>query len=375
MRTAARQSLAFVLTFGLCWMLFAGIPTGAPAQEGPRYTYDGSWPKLPLPNKWIFEGVTGLTVDKDDIVWVLHRPNDFDSDKTQNYASLNPPTAECCVKPPAVLAFDAQGNLVHSWDTPEGHLILADTQGFIWVGSEAMRKFSKDGKLVQEVVTHVPEQNARDIAAKYAPDEPRLLSRVEGGDFDEAAREIYVSDSFRNGRIMVFNMDTGTFKRGWGAYGKPLKDIPVASQKYDPNAYAKDFLGHITMALSRDGNLYVADRHDDRIQVFTKQGKFVREFKVAPMTLDRGSTGGMAFSPDQRYLFVSDIMNNVVWIVNPTQGSVLGRFGFLGHTGGGFQWLHMVAVDSKGNVYTGEVDTGKRVQKFVPATNRVTNTR
>jgi len=374
MRTAARQSAAFLLSFGLCWMLFAGLPTGAPAQEPPRYLYDGSWPKLPLPNKWIFEGVTGLTVDRDDVVWVLHRPNDFDTDKTQNYASLDPPSAECCAKPPAVLAFNAQGDLVHSWDTAEGHLILADRQGFIWVGSDAMRKYSKEGTLVEEVVKHVPEQRAREIAARYGPAEPRLLARVEGGDLDEAAREIYVSDSFRNGRVMVFDMDTGEFKRGWGAYGKSLKDIPVPSEKYNPTAFAKDFLGHITMAIA-DGSLYVADRHADRIQVFTKQGKFQREFKIAPTTLDRGSTGGIAFSPDRRYLFVSDIMNNVVWIVNPGKGSVVGRFGFLGHAGGGFQWLHMVALDSKGNVYTGEVDTGKRVQRFVPSVGQVTATR
>src|SRR5262245_61585305 len=143
MRTAARQSVAFALSFALCWFLFAGLPVGAPAQESPRYAYDAGWPKLPLPNKWIFEGITGLAVDRDDVVWVLHRPSDFDADRTQNYASLNPPTAECCARPPAVLAFDAQGDLVHSWDTTEGHLILADRQGFIWVGSDALRKFTK----------------------------------------------------------------------------------------------------------------------------------------------------------------------------------------------------------------------------------------
>src|SRR5262245_33695194 len=79
----------------------------------PMFKYDGAWPKLPLPNAWTFEGITGLTVDKDDIVWVLERPGDFDMDPifrrpevTENYASLNPPTAMCCKKPPAVLAFD-----------------------------------------------------------------------------------------------------------------------------------------------------------------------------------------------------------------------------------------------------------------------------
>ena len=91
----------------------------------------------------------------------------------------------------------------------------------------------------------------------------------------------------------------------------------------------------------------------------------MREFTVAPETLDRGSTGGMALSPDQRFIYVSDIMNNVVWIVNRADGKTLGHFGFAGHSGGGFHWIHMVATDSHGNVYTGEVDTGKRVQRFL----------
>ena len=93
---------------------------------------------------------------------------------------------------------------------------------------------------------------------------------------------------------------------------------------------------------------------------------FVREFTVAPETLDRGSTGGMTFSrPEQTFVYISDIMNNVVWIVNRADGKTLGHFGFFSHAGGGFHWLHMVATDSKGNVYTGEVDTGKRVQRFL----------
>jgi len=157
------------------------------------------------------------------------------------------------------------------------------------------------------------------------------------------------------------------FKRGWGAYGKPLKDIPVSNAtKYDPKAPpAKDFIGHITIAVANDGMVYAADRQADRIQVYQKDGKFVREFTVAPETLDRGSTGGMAFSPDQRFIYVSDIMNNVIWIVNRSDGRTLGHFSFFGRNGGGLHWVHMVATDSKGNVYTGEVDTGKRVQRFL----------
>jgi hypothetical protein len=351
--------------FCLSCVIIIAVAAAMFGQSTPAYKFDSTWPKLPLPNKWTFGGVTGLTVDKDDVVWVLHRPNDLNA--SQNYATLSPPTAECCVKGPAVLAFDMEGNLVRSWDTPEGHLILVDRQGSVWVGSEIMRKYTKDGKPIAEVVERVPEANPP--AGKYPSETPLLVGRVEGGDFDEDASEIYISDNYMRGRVLVFNMDNGAFKRGWGAYGKPLAEITASTERYDPKAPpAKNFLGHITLAIARDGNVYVADRNADRIQVFTKQGKFQREFFIAPWTLDRGSAGGMAFSPDpqQRYLFVSDIMNNIIWIVNRSDEKTVGRIGFFGHSGGGFYWLHMVATDSRGNIYTGEVDTGERVQRFVP---------
>jgi hypothetical protein len=341
----------------------------------PSFTYDGSWPKLPLPNKWTFEGITGLAVDKDDVIWVLNRPGDFDVDpifhvpeKTENYAALNPPTALCCLKPEGILAFDMKGNLLHHWnqsDKIDGHLILADKSGDIWIGSDTMRKYTKDGKLLGAIARVPDAMNPK--PGTYPADTPMIVGRIEGGEFDEAARELFVTDGYLRGRVLVFDMDSMQFKRGWGAYGKPLKDIafdPMA--KYDPKgAPAKDFLGHITLTVSRDGFVYAADRVADRIQVYTKAGKFVREFTVAPETLDRGSTGGMALSPDQSLIYVSDIMNNVVWIVNRADGKTLGHFGFAGHSGGGFHWIHMVATDSKGNVYTGEVDTGKRVQRFL----------
>jgi hypothetical protein len=340
----------------------------------PSFTYDGSWPKLPLPNKWTFEGITGLTVDKDDVIWVLNRPGDYDNDPifrrpevTENYASLNPPTALCCLKPEGILAFDQQGNLLHHWnqaDKIDGHLILADKAGNIWVGSDTMRKYDKNGKLLG-AIARVPAANPK--VGDFPPETPMFVGRVEGGEFDEDARELFVTDGYMRGRILVFDMDTMAFKRGWAAYGKPLSEIAFdATAKYDPKGPpAKNFLGHLTVTVSRDGFVYAADRIADRIQVYTKAGKFVREFTVAPETLDRGSTGGMALSPDQRFIYVSDIMNNVIWIVNSADGKTLGHFSFFGHSGGGLHWVHMVATDSRGNVYTGEVDTGKRVQRFL----------
>jgi hypothetical protein len=355
--------------------LFA-VGQAANSAEGgaPSFTYDGSWPKLPLPNKWTFEGITGLSVDKDDVIWVLNRPGDYDIDpifkvpeKTENYASLSPPTALCCLKPEGILAFDMQGNLLHHWnqaDKIDGHLIIADKAGNIWVGSDTMRKYTKDGKLLG-AIERVAAGNPK--VGDFPPETPMFVGRVEGGEFDEDARELFVTDGYMKGRILVFDMDTLKFKRGWGAYGKPLAEIKFdATAKYVPNGpAAKDFLGHLTVTVSRDGFVYAADRIADRIQVYTKAGKFMHEFTVAPETLDRGSTGGMALSPDQKFIYVSDIMNNVIWIVNRADGKTLGHFSFAGHSGGGLHWVHMVATDSKGNVYTGEVDTGKRVQRFL----------
>ena len=343
----------------------------------PTFKYDGAWPKLPLPNQWTFEGITGLTVDKDDVVWVLERPGDFDDDPifrrkevTENYASLNPPTAMCCKKPPAVLAFDQSGNLVQHWDVENQnglHLILADKGGNIWVGTDSMRKFSKDGKLLG-AIQRAPEPVGQIKPGQYAGDTPMVIGGIEGGQFLESDRELFITDSYLRGRVLVFDMDTMKFKRGWGAYGKPLKDIAVNQDfKYSPGvAPPKDFANHLTLSVSDEGMVYAADRGADRVQVFTKDGKFVREFTVAPETLDRGSTGGLTFSrPVQTFIYISDIMNNIVWIVNRADGQTLGHFGFFSHAGGGFHWLHMVATDSKGNVYTGEVDTGKRVQRFL----------
>lgn len=403
MQVPKRRSRVVVVAVALGCALLAAVPPVVRAQKAPVYRFDPTWPKLPLPNQWTFGGVTGLAVDSEDVIWVLHRPEDLDD--TENYATFTPPRAECCVRAPAVLAFDARGNLVHSWDTQQGHMILVDRKGQVWVGSDTFRIFSKDGKPIAtfpraaEVARTVRAGNGegegpagggraarqggagrqgadgqagrgQPPAPPYPPEIELIAGGVEGADFDEGAREVYVTDNYLGGRVLVFDMDTFKFKRGWGAYGKPLKEISTAQRPplTDPNAPPnKDFVSHVTIAVARDGTVYVADRRANRIETFTKQGKFLKEYLLAPNTLDRGSTGGLAFSPmpDQRHLFVSDIMNNVVWILNRSDMKTLGRFGFSGHNGGGFHWLHMIATDSKGNIYTGEVDSGKRVQKFL----------
>jgi len=187
----------------------------------------------------------------------------------------------------------------------------------------------------------------------------------------EESDELLVADNYLGGRVLFFDLDTFEFKRGWGAYGKPLADISIddVDHAYAPNGpMPKDFAGHLTVNISHDGLVYAADRLANRIHVTDKNGEFLNEFILAPSTGGGGSTGGVAFSPDpeQRYLYISDRMNSRIWFLDRADGRVVGQIGSMGENSGQFFGLHMLSVDSQGNIYTGEVDSF-RMQRFVPA--------
>jgi DNA-binding beta-propeller fold protein YncE len=285
-----------------------------------------------------------------------------------------------------VLEFDAVGNVIKSWGSPgfvpdwpaNEHALWIDKGGNVWISGNgvddrAVLKFSAEGKLLLEIggKSKAPKNN-QDTA---------LLGRVAGIEVDDAAHEVYFADGYLNNRIVVYDSNTGEYKRGWGAYGIALDEIAnsveqienevSADGKIAPYAPAdapdKQFRSPVhCVRISVDGLVYVCDRHNDRIQVFTKQGKFVSEFSLRPATLGNGSTWTVAFSHDakQKYLLVVDGENSVVWIVNRSDGAIVSSFGHNGRSAGQFHWVHQLAMDSKGNVYTGEVDTGKRMQKF-----------
>ena len=152
--------------------------------------------------------------------------------------------------------------------------------------------------------------------------------------------------------MLVFALDTLEFKRGWGAYGRALEDISIddADHRYTPNGpMPRDFVGHLTINVSRDGLVYAADRNANRIHVTRKDGEFIAEWVLAPSTGVGGSTGGIAFSPDaeQRLLYVSDLTNNRIWFLNRADGRLVGEMGRMGENGGQFFGLHMIAVDSQ----------------------------
>jgi hypothetical protein len=339
------------------------------AQEAPKYRVDPFWPQE-LPNKWIVGQIGGLAVDQQDHIWVLQRPSTNTVDELG--ASQTPPRSECCIAAPPVLEFDQQGQLLHSWGGPgEGfdwpkseHGIYVDKAGYVWIGGNAptdrhILKFKKDGKFVMQI----------GHPSSDPPDSMRtdILGRPAGIEVDSESHEVYIADGYMNKRVIVFDSETGAFKRLWGAYGNVPKDTDAGA--YNPAAPPDpQFRNPVhCVHISRDGLVYVCDRVNDRMQVFTKQGKFVKEFTVRPETLGIGSVWQFAFSTDERqkFLLVADGENNVIWTLRREDGGVMGQTGRNGRNAGQFHWLHQIVSDSGGNLYTGEVDTGKRIQKFV----------
>jgi DNA-binding beta-propeller fold protein YncE len=345
------------------------IAGAASAQEVPKFKVDPSWPKE-LPNNWIMGQVGGMAVDRHDHIWVLQRPGLDTVDELG--AAQTPAWSQCCFAAPPVLVFDMQGNLLQSWGGPsEGfdwpkreHGIYVDKDDNVWLsgagaGDRQILKFKNDGHFLMQI-----GHPSGDPANSLRTD---ILGQPAGMEVDSDAHEIYVADGYLNKRVAVFDADKGTFKRMWGAYGNPPNDVDPGI--YNPAAPPdQQFRNPVhCVHISRDGLVYVCDRVNNRIQVFTKQGKFVKEFFVRPQTLGIGSVWQFAFSMDenQKYLLVADGENNVIWTLRRDDGAVMGQTGHNGRNAGQFHWVHQVVSDSQGNLYTGEVDTGKRIQKFV----------
>jgi DNA-binding beta-propeller fold protein YncE len=232
----------------------------------------------------------------------------------------------------------------------------------VWIGGKGnndghVLKFTQDGKFVMQIGKPGPQTGS---------DDTTRLGRPADIEVDPATNEIYVADGYGNHRIIVFDADTGAYKRHWGAYGKPPSDTKALA--YNPTEPpSQQFANPVhCVKISKDGLVYVCDRSNDRIQVFRKDGTFVKEFFVARQTLQQGSVWDLDFWPDakQTFLMNADGANNEVRTVVRETGDVVGTFGRNGRNAGEFHWIHNLAVDSKGNIYTTEVDTGKRAQKF-----------
>jgi len=366
-----RPTPAVLLVSFAIGIALSGISTAwaAGVPETPKFKVDPSWPKE-LPNNWIMGQVGGMAVDRHDHIWVLQRPSLDTVDELG--AAQTPPWSQCCFAAPPVLVFDTQGNLLQSWGGPgEGfdwpkreHGIYVDRDDNVWISGadpsdRHLLKFKNDGHFLMQIghPSADPPDNLR----------TDILGRPAGIEVDSEAHEVYIADGYMNKRVIIYDSDKGTFKRMWGAYGNPPNDADPGA--YNPAAPPdQQFRNPVhCVHISRDGFVYVCDRVNDRMQVFTKQGKFVKEFFVRPQTLGIGSVWQFAFSTDenQNFLLVADGENNVIWTVRRDDDTVVGQTGHNGRNAGQFHWVHQIVSDSQGNLYTGEVDTGKRIQKFV----------
>ena len=343
---------------------------GHGAVQAPRFEVDPMWPR-PLPNGWYLGQTIGVSVDAQDHVWIIHRSDSLDAVE----AAADEGTGACCRKAPPIMEFDQQGNLLRHWGGKDGegyqwpasnHGLQIDGKGNIWIGGNGggndghVLKFTQDGKFLMQVGI----KKAGLAADSNSMDRFYLVAKVS---LDNKANEAYLADGYGNKRVAVIDMDTGKIKRYWGAYGNKPDDTNLGN--YNPDApLAQQFRNPVHCAEpSNDGNIYVCDRPNDRIQVFTKAGKFVKETQVLKTTRGDGSTWDIAFSKDaqQKYLYLADGANEKIHVFDRQSLTELTSFGDGGRQPGQFYAVHSIATDSKGNLYTTETYRGQRLQKFV----------
>jgi DNA-binding beta-propeller fold protein YncE len=382
---------AFFVALGIAsTMLEKRAAVEAAGVQAPRFEVDPMWPK-PLPNHWLLGMTIGVSVDAQDHIWIIHRGGSLE--RMENYLAANPPASECCMAAPPVLEFDEEGNLIGHWGGPgqgydwpvSNHGITVDYKGNVWIGGNGrgaavapptqaaalnesqpgggpfndnmVLKFTQDGKFLMQIGHPGQSKGSNDLENLKGPAKMFV---------DKDANELYVADGYGNHRVIVFDADTGKAKRYWGAYGHKPDDTSLGP--YNPDAPpAPQFRNPVHCAeIANDGLLYVCDRVNDRIQVFKKDGTFVKETIIAKRTLGDGSVWDIAFSkdPQQKYIFLADGSNEKVYIILRDTLEILTSFGDGGRQPGEFYAVHSIATDSKGNIFTTETYRGQRVQKF-----------
>jgi DNA-binding beta-propeller fold protein YncE len=362
---------AFVATIALPHNAVAPSLAAPAPRMIPKFEVDPTWPKLPA--KWVWGQVSSISFDEQDNAWVLQRPSSVRDDQKDKAA-------------PPILEFDAAGNFIQGWggpgpgyDWPETeHGIYADPKGFIWVGGNGktdnhLLKFTKAGKFVMQIGHKGASKGNKDTVNVNQAADTFLYAKTN---------ELFVADGYGNRRVIVFDADTGAFKRMWGAFGNVPTDNepappPVPEGKRIPAKELTDrgpeqFVQPVHAArVSNDGLVYVSDRGGKRVQVFTLEGKFITQVFIdryceAPHCGNGQTVAGTAFSndPEQRFLYVASRSPARVWILDRKTLEPLDSFGRNGVAPGEFYVMHHMNVDSKGNLYVTEVQDGKRVQKF-----------
>src|SRR5262245_60899916 len=342
---------------------------GAQLPKAPEFEVDPSWPTIP--NNWVLGEVSSISVDRQDHIWVLHVPQSI-------------PEAQRAKAAPPVLEFDSSGKLLASWGAPADgspwpgreHGIFVDDKDFIWIGGRAgwprqttpgvsddmIVKYTMAGKFVMQVGKSGQSKGNTDTENVHQATDVFV---------DTTANEVYAADGYGNKRVIVFDSETGKFKRMWGAFGNPppmtFAANPATPQpQTTPDGPPEFGLPH-AIKVSHDGIVYVADRINNRIQLFTREGKFIKQVRLKNEGTDVPVPAGFAFSPDkeQRFLYVVDSGPMRVVIFERATMAQIGVIGMRGKGVGEFDIVHHMAADSKGNLYTAEIVNNRRAQRLV----------
>ena len=355
---------ASVVAVGVCttWLFGTQAAAQSPQPHGrsvPTFEVDKAWPKVPP--QWKLGDASSFAVDAQDNVWLLHRPRTL---KGEDVAKAAPP----------VVVFDAAGNFIKAWggpgsgyDWPEReHGIHIDHKGFVWLGGnhcptsgifglrpvadDAYVKFTPDGKFVLQIGKSNQSKGDADTANVH---------RAADAWVHAPTNELFVADGYGNHRVIVFDADTGAFKRTWGAFGKPPggeDSCAIVSPKSFPDAEGPE---HFNVAhairVANDGMVYLADRENRRVQMFTNDGKFVKQLIRTGTSFARNLA--LSADPAQQFLYAGG--DKGITVIDRKTLDVVGTVQPPGILGAG----HHIATDSKGNIYLAQTSAG--MQKLV----------
>jgi len=359
-----RRTIVALLLCGL------SLSLSLAAQERPRFKVDPTWPG-PLPTGWINATLGHPCIDSHDHIAILDRQNITDEE------------AETSMPAASILLFDTAGNLVNSWGDSTGvpdsiHGCAFDADDNIWVvgnNDGIAQKYNHEGEFLFQIGTKGVLDTFDGTAIRGADNSINREPVNAGHDrfffpagvaVDSDNGDAYIADGYGNKRIAVFDKD-GRFLRQWGRQATLEETRAGAGGAF---TYALH-----CVAISNAGLVYVCDREGLRIQVFDKQGNFVRNIWVktgnASLPDTRGTVWAVAFSrdEDERYLYVLDGRHEQVHVLDHASGEILSSFGRPGHQLGNFTVAHGLAIDSQGNLYVAESGTGRRVQRFTPVPN------
>jgi len=335
----------------------AQTPAQAQTRSVPTFAVDPAWPKVPP--QWKLGDVSSMTTDAQGNIWVLHRPRTL---KDPDFAKAAPP----------VIVFDQAGNYVKSWggdgqgyDWPQReHGIYIDPKGFVWLGGnncpsnglarlkpvadDAILKFTQDGKFVMQIGHSNQSKGNADTANVHRAADVQVYPPTN---------ELFVADGYGNHRVIVFDADTGAFKRMWGAFGnKPQDDDHceiVRHTNFDPPGPQNLSVVH-SIRVAHDGMVYVADRENRRVQLFSNDGKFIKQHLNGASTF----ANSVALSPDQDQQFLYVGAGKQIAILDRKSLDRVGLVDLPGMIGG-----HLITTDAKGNIYV--AGTGQGLQRLV----------